>query len=110
LTISGSPDTAGQNVAFSIKVKDSARQVATQAYNISFLLQANAVALSPANPDFGNQVLGSASKILAATLTNSANCDLLISGIMSSGMNSAEFNQTNTCGAVLKAGTSCTIT
>jgi Abnormal spindle-like microcephaly-assoc'd, ASPM-SPD-2-Hydin len=108
VTLSGMPDTVAQGVAFTIQVTDSAHKVATQAYSVSILLQADSLVLSPGSLDFGNQLVGSASGAQTETLTNTATSPVLITGIVP-GSSPAEFNQTTTCGASLAAGASCAI-
>jgi hypothetical protein len=107
VTVSGMPDTVAQGVAFTLQVTDSAHQVATQAYSVSILLQADSLVLLPGSLDFGNQLLGSASSAMTETLTNTATSPVVITGI-TTGSN-AEFNQTTTCGPTVAAGASCAI-
>ncbi len=61
--------------------------------------------LTPASLTFDPQGVGTTSSAKAATLSNTGNATLTISGITTSG----EFGQTNNCGASLAAGASCTI-
>ncbi|HEX5483734.1 MAG TPA: choice-of-anchor D domain-containing protein, partial [Terriglobia bacterium] len=69
---------------------------------------APSVAITPQKIDFGNQGQGAASATKTVTVTNAGSAPLAISGITSS---SADFAQTNTCGASLAAGgAQCTIT
>lgn len=63
------------------------------------------VSLTPLSLAFGNQVVNITSAAKAITLTNSGNAALSISNIAAS----AEFAQSNNCGASLGAGLSCTI-
>ncbi len=64
-----------------------------------------AVTLTPAALAFGNQNVGNPSAARTATLTNTGNAVLNITGITASG----DFAQTNTCGATLAAAANCTI-
>jgi presenilin-like A22 family membrane protease len=64
--------------------------------------------LTPATLSF-SAVAGTASAAQAATLKNTGNAALAISGITISGTNASDFSQTNTCGASLAAGGSCSI-
>lgn len=108
--ITGTPDTPGTGAAFTVQVKDSAGQTATQSYSVPILLQSNSVMLTPANFDFSNQAIGSASTALTETLTNNATASLAITGITIGGDNASDFAQPiTTCGATLGAGASCTI-
>jgi len=54
---------------------------------------------------FGNQVVGTTSQPLAVTLTNSGTGTLTISGVTAS----ANFAETNNCGATLASAANCTI-
>lgn len=110
LTISGAPDTGALGVAFTIQVRDSGGQVATQRYSVSIMLPANGVVLSPPSLDFGNEVIGITSDTLTETLTNTTTSQLAIASVTTTGTNAVEFNVVdNTCAASLAAGTSCTI-
>ena len=67
--------------------------------------RASKLILSRTNLTFGNQPLGTTSAAQTATLTNIGGVDLWISSFVVSG----DFAQTNSCGSVVAAGTSCTI-
>jgi hypothetical protein len=58
---------------------------------------------------FGNEVVGQTTPSQAVTLSFMASTALTISGITISGAQSADFSQTNTCGASLAGGANCTI-
>jgi hypothetical protein len=58
---------------------------------------------------FGSVALGNTNTPQTATLTNGQNVTLNISSIGFTGVNGADFSQTNTCGASLAAGANCTI-
>jgi len=110
VTISRTPDTGQQSVAFTLQVTDSDSHVATQSYNVSILLLSDSLVLSSASLDFGSEVVGSQSAALTETLTNTAASALAIVSVSITGNNAAEFNQTSTtCGASLAAGANCTI-
>lgn len=110
VTVSGTPDTGTQGVAFAIQVGDTVHQTATQPFTLSMLLQADSLVLSPGALAFSNQAVGSASAALAETLTNTATSALAISGITIAGSNATEFNQKGTtCSGSLAAGASCSI-
>jgi phospholipase C len=64
------------------------------------------VDLSPPSLTFPDQTVGTTSAPMMVTLSNTGTAPLNISGITSTG----DFAQSNDCGAVLGAGTSCTIT
>jgi hypothetical protein len=115
VTISGTPDTASQGVAFTIQVSDSAHHTATQPYTVSILLQTDSLVLSAASLNFGNPIVGSASSALTETLTNTATAEIAISSIAINMLNPpssnpGEFTQSSTtCGSALPAGASCAI-
>jgi hypothetical protein len=67
------------------------------------------VSLSPAELDFGTVAVGTTSAPMASTLKNVGTVTLNISKISIGGPNSTDFTQTNTCGATLAPGTSCSI-
>jgi Abnormal spindle-like microcephaly-assoc'd, ASPM-SPD-2-Hydin len=64
-----------------------------------------AVTLSANSLTFDPQTVGTTSPAQTMTLTNSGNAALTITSITASG----DFAETNTCSAILAAGTSCTI-
>jgi len=63
------------------------------------------VLLSPSPLPFAAQTVGSPSAAQQVTLSNSGTSDLTVSKISTSG----NFTQTNTCGSLVAAGSSCTI-
>ncbi|MFG1876469.1 choice-of-anchor D domain-containing protein [Sphaerisporangium sp. NPDC049003] len=67
----------------------------------------NGVALtaSPASLSFGSRQSGSTSPAQAVTVTNSGTAPATLSGVTTTG----DYAQTNTCGATLAAGASCTV-
>jgi Cep192 domain 4 len=67
------------------------------------------VKLSVSSLTFGDQNLNTSSAIQTTTLTNSGNAMLQITGIAISGTNAGDFSESNTCGASVAAGASCTI-
>ena len=67
------------------------------------------VQVSPSALDFGDQVVGTTSDPLTATITNISSEDLHISGVGISGANFGDFAETTTCRSRLAAGGSCTI-
>jgi Putative Ig domain/Abnormal spindle-like microcephaly-assoc'd, ASPM-SPD-2-Hydin len=109
VTISGTPDTAAQGVAFTIKVTDSANQTATQSYTVSVLLEPDVLSLAPSSLSFGVQLVGTASDVQTETLTNTGTSVLVINGLAISGTNAADFRQSSGCGSSLAAGANCTI-
>ncbi len=109
VTISGTPDTAVQGVAFTIKVTDSANQSASQSYAVSILLEPDTLTLSPPSLSFAPQLIGAVSGAQAETVTNTGTSAVVISSIALTGTNAADFNQNSTCSSSLAAGANCTI-
>jgi hypothetical protein len=74
----------------------------------TYTIQTSAVAgFTPTSLDFGNQTTGTASTAKTVTLKNTGSATLTLTGFVLTG--SAAFTQTNTCGASLAAGVSCTV-
>lgn len=110
VTISGTPDTVAQALAFTIQVTDSTHNTATQPFTVSILLQADSLVLSPASLDFASELVGKTSAVLTETLTNTATLPVVISGIAIAGPSDTEFTQTSTsCPSSLAAGSSCAV-
>jgi hypothetical protein len=65
--------------------------------------------LTPPSFSFGSIQTGSSSSAQTATLSNTGNAALSITGIVIGGANAGDFAQTNTCGSSVAAGASCTI-
>ena len=109
VTISGTPDTAAQGVAFTVKVTDSANQSAAQSYTVSILLEPDTLTLAPSSLSFAPQLVGARSSAQVETVTNTGTSEVVISNIALTGTNAADFSQSNTCGSSLAAGANCTI-
>ena len=107
--ISGTPDTPVQ-ADFAVKVTDSANRSASQLYTVSILGLPDTLTISPATLMFNPQLDGTASTTQTATLTNTGSTSIVVNSVVSSGSNSGDFSQTNTCASGLAPGTSCTIT
>jgi Abnormal spindle-like microcephaly-assoc'd, ASPM-SPD-2-Hydin len=107
-TISGTPDTAAQGVAFSIKVTDSANQSATQSFTVSILADPDTLSFSPTTGlSFSPQLVGTASATQAETVNNNGTLAVAINSAGLTGINAADFGQTNNCGSSLAAGANC---
>jgi hypothetical protein len=65
--------------------------------------------VSPTTLAFGTEQTTTASAAQKVTVTNGGSAALPITGITLTGPNSAEFSQTNTCGASVPVGSPCTI-
>lgn len=107
-TISGTPDTAAQGVAFSIKVTDSANQSATQPFTVSILAEPDTLSFLPTSGlSFSPQLVGTASATQAETVSNNGASAVGINSTGLTGINAADFSQTNNCGSSLAAGANC---
>ncbi len=110
-TISGTPDTAAQGVAFSIKVTDSANQSAAQPFTVSILAEQDTLSFSPTSGlSFSPQLVGTASTTQAETVNNNGSSAVAINSTGLAGINAADFSETNNCGSSLAAGANCGLT
>jgi len=109
VTISGTPDTAAQGVAFTVKVTDAASQTASQPYTVSILLEPDTITLSAPSLTFTPQLVGTLSGAQLETVTNTGTAAVVISSIALAGNNASDFGQNHTCGASLGAGANCAI-
>jgi hypothetical protein len=109
VTLSGTPDTAVQSLAFTIKVTDSASQTAAQGYRVSVLLEPDTLTLTPPSLSFAPQLVGTLSAVQPETVTNTGSVPVLINSVALAGTNAAEFGQNNNCGSSLAAGANCVI-
>ena len=110
-TISGTPDTAAQGVAFTVKVTDSANQSATQPYTVSILAEPDTLSFSPTTGlNFSPQLVGTASATQTETVTNNGTSAVAINSMGLTGINATDFGQTGSCGSSLAAGANCSLT
>lgn len=109
VTISGTPDTAVQGQAFTVKVTDSASHAASQNYTVSILLEPDVITLSAPSQTFAPQVVGSVSGTQTDTITNTGTSTVLISNILIGGTDIFDFGGSNNCGATIAAGANCVI-
>lgn len=65
--------------------------------------------MTPTSIAFGNQTENTTSSAQTVTLTNGGTSSLAITKVSITGANSADFAQTNTCGAALAGGSNCRI-
>lgn len=107
ITVTFTPATTGTRSG-SITLVDNAAG-GTQSVPLTGTGIAPAVSLSPASLSFGNQTVGATSSASGITLSNTGTASLTISGVSLTGANGAEYSQTNTCGATVAAGASCSI-
>jgi Abnormal spindle-like microcephaly-assoc'd, ASPM-SPD-2-Hydin/Beta-propeller repeat len=68
------------------------------------------IVFSPTSLTFPTQLVGTSSRAQGVTLTNNGTSAVSITSISIAGANSSDFSETNTCGASIAAGASCTIT
>jgi hypothetical protein len=68
-----------------------------------------AVSLSPSSLAFAAQSVNTTSSAKTVTVTNNGSTALGITSILITGANASDFAQTNTCGASVSTGGSCTI-
>ena len=100
--------TAAGSMSASVTITDSAsgspHSVALTGTGI-----ASGVSFNPTSIAFGSLPVGTTSAATTVTLTNTGLATLNISNIGFTGQNPAQFSQTNTCGATVAAGGTCTI-
>jgi hypothetical protein len=109
VTISGTPDTAVQGQAFTVKVTDSASHTASQSYTVSILLEPDTLTLSAPSLTFAPQLVGTLSGTQTETITNTGTSAVVISNILLGGTDVYDFGGNNTCGATIAAGANCII-
>jgi hypothetical protein len=102
-----SPTTTGVRTA-SLSITDNAPG-SPQTVSLTGTGIAPAVQLSPASLAFATQLVGTSSPSQTVTLTNTGTATLNVSTISFTGADAADFLQTNTCGATLAVGASCSI-
>ena len=110
IAVTFSPDIAGVYSA-SISVADNASgspQTASLTGTGVAAASPQAV-LSPASLSFPTTNVGSSATALTAQLSNPGNASLMIASMTIAGTGAGAFTQTNTCGASLAAGSTCSI-
>jgi sugar lactone lactonase YvrE len=108
ITVSFTPASAGSLTA-AISVSDNATGSPQSATITGTGTQPQAM-LSPNPLAFPNTLVGAPATPLPLTLSNPGTAPLAITSISVTGTNAGSFTQTNTCGASLAAGATCTIT
>lgn len=106
VTVSGTPDTGVQALPFTIQVTDSEGHTALQSYAVSILFEPDTLVASAQSLSFGEQLEGTPSSPQVLTLTNNGTSPLVIVDVATG---AAEFVPTNTCGASIVGGASCTV-
>ncbi|MGA7221073.1 MAG: choice-of-anchor D domain-containing protein [Candidatus Sulfotelmatobacter sp.] len=103
ISVTFSP-TASGTVAANLTITDNAAS-SPQTVGLLGTGVSATVQLSPASLTFGSQVVGSVSPAQVVTVTNTGSAALSITSITAS----ANFGETNTCGASLAAGADCSV-
>jgi hypothetical protein len=103
ISVTFTPTATGSQTG-TITVTDNATG-SPQTINLSGSGVTASVAFSPTSLAFGNQNVSTASAAQSITLTNSGTAALNITSIVAS----AQYSQTNTCGASVAAGANCSI-
>jgi len=98
--------TAGGTRSASVSVTDNA---SGSPQSVPLTGTGTVVQLSPSSLNFGSIKVGQTSSPKPITLKNLGTTTLSITSIAVTGTNSGDFTQTNTCGASVGAGGSCTI-
>jgi len=80
---------------------------ATHSDWVTITLTSGTVKIVPISLEFGRVVEHHTTSPLSATLTNTANSSLSLTGITVTGTNAGDFAETNTCGSTLDSGHSC---
>ena len=104
LTITFTPTAEGTRTAF-VSIVDSV-YATPQNIALTGIGLSPTVSLSPSSLSFGTQAVGTRSAPLTVSLSNIGNGPLNFSSITAS----ADFQQQNTCGSSLPAGSTCTVT
>jgi hypothetical protein len=117
----GSTLAAGASCTFSVTFTPTAKNIRQAGLAIStpdrgspdavaLVGYGTVVSVSKSKLAFGDQQVGTASAPQNVMLKNVGSTQLKFSGISITGTNPGDFSQTNTCGASIAAGASCTIT
>ena len=100
------PTTSG-TLSGSVSITDNA---AGSPQKVTLTGTGTDIQLTPTSLNFGNQPVGTKSLPKKITLSNKASVSVNITSISITGTNKKDFSETNTCGVMVKAGASCTIT
>ncbi|MGI9075038.1 MAG: beta strand repeat-containing protein [Bryobacteraceae bacterium] len=109
ITVTFTPQATGARSA-SVTVTDSAAGSPHAAALSGSGAGIAQVSLSPSALTFASQNVNTTSTAQAVTLSNAGSGALSITSIAITGINAADFSQTNTCGSSVAAGQNCTIT
>jgi Bacterial Ig-like domain (group 3)/FG-GAP-like repeat/Abnormal spindle-like microcephaly-assoc'd, ASPM-SPD-2-Hydin/FG-GAP repeat len=105
-TVTFRPTTAGV-VTGSLSISDNAP---LSPQTVSLKGTGTYVSFNPVSFNFGNQPVGTKSLPKKITLSNKGSVAVSIAKISLTGINAADFAETNTCGTRVAAGASCFIT
>jgi len=107
ISVTFTPSASGSRTA-SVSITDNASG-SPQTVSLSGTGTAAVASLSPTSLAFGNQPADMTSSAQTVTLSNTGNAALSITSLALTGTNASDFDQSNTCGSSLAAGTNCTI-
>jgi hypothetical protein len=105
-TVKFTPTTSG-SLTGSVSITDNA---SGSPQKITLTGTGTDIQFTPTSLNFGNQPVGTTSLAKKITLSNKASVTVSITSISITGTDKKDFAETNTCGASVKAGASCTIT
>ncbi len=108
ISVTFTPQAVGARSA-SITVTDNAATSPQTAALSGSGVGVSQASLTPVSLSFGNQNVKTTSVAQTLTLSNSGSASLSISSIVITGINAADFSQTNTCGTGIAAGGNCAI-
>jgi FG-GAP-like repeat/Abnormal spindle-like microcephaly-assoc'd, ASPM-SPD-2-Hydin/FG-GAP repeat len=111
ITVSFKPTATGlRSATLTLTDDNNAVSGSTQNVSLSGTGTAPVVSLSTTTlPAFAAQLVGTKSAVQTITLTNTGSASLVITGIVPTGTDPADFIESNTCGTSLAAGSNCTI-
>lgn len=94
---------------FAVVVSNSAGTARSHTAILTVNPPLTAPTVNPVSVTFATVVVGATSPAQTVTLTNNGGTPLSITSILVTGLNAADFSQSNTCGTSVAAGGSCTI-
>jgi parallel beta-helix repeat protein len=94
---------------FAVVVSNSAGTARSNAAILTVNPPLTAPTVNPVSVTFATVVVGATSPAQTVTLTNNGGTPLSITSILVTGLNAADFSQSNTCGTSVAAGGSCAI-
>jgi hypothetical protein len=109
INVTFSPAFLYLGLSATLTVSDNAAG-STQTASLTGTSTAPQAVLSPTSLTFASTTVGASAAAQTIALSNPGSAALTIGGISVTGANASSFTQSNTCGASLAAGASCTIT